>query len=811
MSLGLALSGGGFRATLFHLGVIGLLRDQQLLSRVTHISSVSGGSIVAAHMVLNWEKYVGTDEAFNLVVRELLDFVQTDIRGRIYRRLPGATLRRFIIPNVSFVQAWRQSATDLLKRYYSANLYHGASLASLRYSKKTNPDTPRPNLYLLTTNLTDGSQCSFQPEGFCNEERGHLVGAETFPLADAVAASSAFPGLFPPVVITSQVFGVPEAELGYPKILLTDGGVYDNLGVRKFHRLLETSRGDLEQILVSDASARFAWAGESGFLEPLKTSLRAGDILTKRIHDLEVDMARGSDFIRINITDVVPRGQDQFALFPNIQKQLPSIRTDLDAFTDLEIFTLITHGYCVARAALRKQGLIPDNAEHKPWDPTPESQEPNLKRLHQTRHLERVRKALSNSSRRKLRLISVSDRSSRVHLALIAVVLLTYFFGYSTWNYLSMPSRERHTKQEIENTIPRLERQYVDILSGRRESMNRSMIGYTSLPSDVAKVSVETWTTSQAGYALLKSTKLNVGDAQQIAGAINAKFDETTAEDWVKDEGGWHTRPGLKQFQAEPALYTAGALALLLRRGDLDQATKELLTRRYNETQEHLKKFDRYPMGTFNVFARQDNPNIYSIYTTTIGLMMLMEAKRTGLPWGNSIEQRDQSIRLITEWLLAKYDEEGSIAGWRGFDSPRTRNEVSEALTLQIFATLLDVEQEMQIPLPAWTYRNLEARLLTYASKNGPDSTGRTFIDVVDQKGKKEHNESSIAFLWRPWAIKCARLWLKRLDPSVISEKRVALREMLHRLVVAEGAQVVSRNQNDYTFVSSEMLIALSP
>ena len=52
--IGLALSGGGFRATLYHLGVLRYLRDAQVLNQVSHITSVSGGSIMAAHLVLNW-------------------------------------------------------------------------------------------------------------------------------------------------------------------------------------------------------------------------------------------------------------------------------------------------------------------------------------------------------------------------------------------------------------------------------------------------------------------------------------------------------------------------------------------------------------------------------------------------------------------------------------------------------------------------------------------------------------------------------------------------------------------------------------
>jgi len=52
--IGLALSGGGFRATLYHLGLVRFLRDAGVLRQVTHITSVSGGSIMAAHLALNW-------------------------------------------------------------------------------------------------------------------------------------------------------------------------------------------------------------------------------------------------------------------------------------------------------------------------------------------------------------------------------------------------------------------------------------------------------------------------------------------------------------------------------------------------------------------------------------------------------------------------------------------------------------------------------------------------------------------------------------------------------------------------------------
>ena len=47
-TLGLALSGGGFRASFFHIGVLARLAELDLLRRVEALSTVSGGSIVGA-------------------------------------------------------------------------------------------------------------------------------------------------------------------------------------------------------------------------------------------------------------------------------------------------------------------------------------------------------------------------------------------------------------------------------------------------------------------------------------------------------------------------------------------------------------------------------------------------------------------------------------------------------------------------------------------------------------------------------------------------------------------------------------------
>src|SRR6185503_11081871 len=90
MRIGLALSGGGFRATLYHLGLIRFLRDAGILRDVTHITSVSGGSIIAAHLALHWDRYNGSESDFDTAAAELLAFIRLDVRNRILRRFPLA-------------------------------------------------------------------------------------------------------------------------------------------------------------------------------------------------------------------------------------------------------------------------------------------------------------------------------------------------------------------------------------------------------------------------------------------------------------------------------------------------------------------------------------------------------------------------------------------------------------------------------------------------------------------------------------------------------------------------------------------------
>src|SRR6476620_8256519 len=138
--IGLALSGGGFRATLYHLGLVRFLRDADLLKQVTHITSVSGGSIMAAHLVLNWDHYTGSAKEFDQAAAQLLAFIRLDVRNRILRRFPLGLLLRG--PRRLLGLSNRQlTRTGWLEKQYEKHLYGDKSMFEL-------PE--RPQLHILT-------------------------------------------------------------------------------------------------------------------------------------------------------------------------------------------------------------------------------------------------------------------------------------------------------------------------------------------------------------------------------------------------------------------------------------------------------------------------------------------------------------------------------------------------------------------------------------------------------------------------------------------------------------------------------------
>ena len=220
---------------------------------------------------------------------------------------------------------------------------------------------------LLATSMTTGKLVSFGRAGYHNGERLHP--AQHLPVAMAIAASSAFPMLFAPVTVTTDMLNASAQNFTVRSERLTDAGVFDNLGATE---VLDAAIDDpatpvFDLLIVSDASLPFDWSLDKKFSLLASRGSRVSEILMKRVAMLELrkrDAYRG-DIAEVGIEDVVEPKDIPFTPNKNIfrlqdetvQGLLPKVRTDLDTFTLAEICSLVRHGYEVGLKALSQFGI----------------------------------------------------------------------------------------------------------------------------------------------------------------------------------------------------------------------------------------------------------------------------------------------------------------------------------------------------------------------------------------------------------------------------------------------------------------------
>jgi NTE family protein len=333
-AVALCLSGGGYRAALFHLGALRRLNEVGALSYVNLVSTVSGGSILAGHLATYLSPWPPAGESFtdwNRLEEAFRRFVKHDIRT-------WPVLKRLLFP-----WNWLRPSTQVraLERIYEQKL----TPLKLR-------DLPdRPAFIFCATDLVHGVSWVFEKNRVGSYKAGYLTAVGDWPVARAVAASSCFPPVFDPMPIRTSDHAVATC--------LSDGGLYDNLGLEPASRL--------STVFVSDGGAPFIATVPRGLFGRLKTYLnvmgRQAGALRRRY--LIADFKRseragtywGIDSAPERYVKDLPQEQ-RHSIPVGYSKSLAtariaSIRTDLDAFSDAEIAVLENHGYCLADIALR--------------------------------------------------------------------------------------------------------------------------------------------------------------------------------------------------------------------------------------------------------------------------------------------------------------------------------------------------------------------------------------------------------------------------------------------------------------------------
>jgi NTE family protein len=337
--IALSLSGGGYRAMLFHLGSLWRLNQCGYLPQLKRISSVSGGSITAGALAVGWPRlqFDGRGVAANF--GEVVDIIRTVASTTID---VGSILGGLFLPG---------SISDRVIDRLDGMVFKGATLQDL-------PDAPY--FVFNATNVQSGALWRFTKR-FMRDWRVGEVKSPTVKLAVAVTASAAFPPVLSPLRLkldpnsfTPNSGDDLQREPYTREVFLTDGGVYDNLG-------LETVWKNFRTIFTSDGGGKMApdptpaanWGGHSKrVLEMLDHQVRN---LRKRqvVGSLAAQERLGAYWgIRTNILDYkladpLPCPHDKTMALAEVATRLAALEADVQE-------RLINWGYAVTDAGIRR-------------------------------------------------------------------------------------------------------------------------------------------------------------------------------------------------------------------------------------------------------------------------------------------------------------------------------------------------------------------------------------------------------------------------------------------------------------------------
>lgn len=218
--VGLALSGGGFRATVFGLGALRALHDRGVLRDVTVVSGVSGGSLLAAMWAYGPESFTDFDGS-------VTDLVRTGLQLELVRRAVAPRAVMASVASLIRAVAGKPFGGQRLSTRTEALVQ---ALAARPFGKRRLPDVTHPGLatVISATDLATGNAVRFGSKVSSLSSIGDITDAVA--VADAVAASAAFPVLLPQLNRT-YTFSTRGGTQERRTLLMTDGGVYDNLGL----------------------------------------------------------------------------------------------------------------------------------------------------------------------------------------------------------------------------------------------------------------------------------------------------------------------------------------------------------------------------------------------------------------------------------------------------------------------------------------------------------------------------------------------------------------------------------------------------
>jgi NTE family protein len=328
--IGLALSGGGYRAATYHIGTLRALKKLNLLDKIDVISTNSGGSITGACYSIHHDNY----DEFEKVI---IEGVQKSVIGNVLKNprfwIPTLILSSLIIVSiillfssfawvnliiwaaliisVVFAQFEILPISIIIESIYDKLFFKSKTLSDLSGTFQTT---------INSTNLETGRIFHFSRDKmgdskyeFRNELERITFKPESFPVSRAVMASSCVPFAFTPVKISKKFFQDTN-HFNEVNPRLVDGGIYDNQGIHKL--TFQSSSSYCKNVIISDAGTEL----------PFKN--RYTNVLSLLIRTSDVFMARIKNFQMMNSLYRVPTKGDSNVAYQSLGFEIENSMTE---------------------------------------------------------------------------------------------------------------------------------------------------------------------------------------------------------------------------------------------------------------------------------------------------------------------------------------------------------------------------------------------------------------------------------------------------------------------------------------------------
>ena len=487
---GLALSGGGFRASLFHIGVFARLAELDILKHLEVISTVSGGSIVGMQYYIMLKKLLETKSNSEIKQNDYIDLVESLESIFLEASQKNIRMKAFKDFNPCI-----ETITNRLGKLYQDEIYNKSynwigdeketpiNMKDLIIFPKTDNNSYEnsfkphfnnieinhkvPILVINSTVLNNGHNWRFTASAMGESQYMYDTtidkniiykyvtydkfkdGFENISIADAIASSSCVPGLFDPLELRN-IYSDNET------IKLVDGGLYDNQGLAS---LIDE---ECNVIFCSDGSGQFIDKDNPSSCR-IGISSRSRNTLMKRTRDLqycflnelyENKVIQGLCIVHLkqcfsskdyepnekrensdSYTDNEKIIYDKNNLSKEIQDKLSKIRTDLDAFNEIESYSLIYSGYTITSKwikDIKKEQIIFDTFNENQYSNWKFLKIKNLLNLNN----DIVLYKLDTSTKLFLKYFPIKYKIISVFLLIILIVSIYYIFSINILNMI---------------------------------------------------------------------------------------------------------------------------------------------------------------------------------------------------------------------------------------------------------------------------------------------------------------------------------------------------------------------------------------